>query len=196
VLTGLSKAAEEILRKTSFRPNDETVRLLPDADRGMEWIEDHILEAECQGGDCEKRLLEDTLSDHFLAEELQRLRGYLDHLEVEEHVVIAAQGDSSDAMFFVERGRVSIILRGDGVEKRVRTYETGTIVGEMGFYSGARRSADIVADKKTTLLKLTKEQMKEMERRDPELAARLHRYVIWLLSLRLSAANEELLMLF
>ena len=196
VLTGLSKAAEEILRKTSFRPNDETVRLLPDADRGMEWIEDHILEAECQGGDCEKRLLEDTLSDHFLAEELQRLRGYLDHLEVEEHVVIAAQGDSSDAMFFVERGRVSIILRGDGVEKRVRTYETGTIVGEMGFYSGARRSADIVADKKTTLLKLSKEQMKEMERRDPELAARLHRYVIWLLSLRLSAANEELLMLF
>ena len=82
------------------------------------------------------------------------------------------------------------------MEKRVRTYETGTIVGEMGFYSGARRSADIVADKKTTLLKLTKEQMKEMERRDPELAARLHRYVIWLLSLRLSAANEELLMLF
>lgn len=195
VLTGLSKTAEGVLGRASFPPDDETVRRLPDTDRGMEWIENHILKTECEGGRGEKGLLEDTLSDHFLAEELQRLRGYLDHLEVEEHVVIAAQGDPSDAMFFVERGRVSIIFKGNGLEKRLRTYETGTIVGEMGFYSGTRRSADIVADTKTHLLRLTSDRLKEMERRDPELASSLHRYVIRLLSFRLGAANEELLML-
>lgn len=195
VLTGLSKTAGDVFRKTSFPLGGEAVRLFPDADRGMEWMEDHILKVECEGKGCEEIPLENILSDHFSAEEFQRLRGYLDHLEVQERVVIAVQGNPSDAMFFVERGCVSIILKGGALEKRLMTYGTGTIVGEMGFYSGARRSASIVADRKTSLLKLTREGLKEMERRDPELAASLHRYVIRLLSLRLSAANEQLLML-
>ena len=62
----------------------------------------------------------------------------------------------------------------------------------MGFYTGAARSADIVADEDTEALQLTADHMAELERDAPALAHKLHRFIARSLSQRLSAANDEL----
>ena len=101
-------------------------------------------------------------------------------------------------MWFVDQGAVSIYMTlGDAAhgtveDKRLRTYGPGTIIGEMGFYTEATRSASIVADEKTTLRRLTRDKLLELEEKRPELAHKLHRYVISLLSARVKAANEEI----
>ncbi len=111
--------------------------------------------------------------------------------DVEEGTVIAKQNDASDAMFFVEYGKVSFYLNVDRhTRKRLRTYVSGTIVGEMGFYTNAPRSADIIAEESTRLYRMGREDSQRMEQENPALAIKLHRYVIRLVSSRLQAAND------
>ena len=76
--------------------------------------------------------------------------------------------------------------------KRLRTYSSGTIVGEMGFYNQVPRSADVVADSLTRVGVLTHESFAKLEKENPHLAKEFHRFVINTLSSRLRSANEEL----
>ncbi len=172
---------------------DDTIRVFADRDRGQEWIEEHILAARSRQTAPSARILDNVLSPFFSPGELSTLRTYLTMEDVEKGTVIAKQKDASDAMFFVEYGQVSFYLNVDRhTRKRLRTYVSGTIVGEMGFYTNARRSADIIAEEFTRLYRMGREDSQRMEEEDPALAIKLHRYVIRLVSSRLQAANNEI----
>ena len=101
-------------------------------------------------------------------------------------------------MFIIEQGRVSVYLRlGDGVNSggrrlRLRTFTLGTVVGEMGLYTGAPRAADVVADEPTRAIKLGGAQVAALEKRMPDLANKLHRFVVRSLAQRLAGANAQL----
>ena len=101
-------------------------------------------------------------------------------------------------MFIIEQGRVSVYLRldkgADGRARRLRlrTFTLGTVVGEMGLYSGARRTADVVADEPTRAIKLGGAQVAALEKQMPDLANKLHRFVVRSLAQRLAGANAQL----
>jgi SulP family sulfate permease len=59
-------------------------------------------------------------------------------------------------------------------------------------YTGARRSADVVADEPTVVLRLALATLKRLESDDPALAARMHKFVARVLAARLVAANEQI----
>jgi SulP family sulfate permease len=109
---------------------------------------------------------------------------------------LVRQGEASNEMFFLERGRVHVLLRLAAGErtpaKRLRTYGPGTIVGEMSFYSGSPRSADIVAEEDTETRCLTRERLDAIEKTQPEIGRALHRHVILTMAQRLRAANDEI----
>jgi SulP family sulfate permease len=117
---------------------------------------------------------------------------------VASDVALIKQGDSSDSMFIIEHGRVSVYQRlGDatdpsGRRRRLRTFTVGTVVGEMGLYTGAPRTADVVADVPTRALKLSGAQVAALEQRMPDLANKLHRFVVRSLAQRLAGANAQL----
>jgi SulP family sulfate permease len=112
--------------------------------------------------------------------------------------MLIRQGESSDSMFLIEQGRVSVYLRAGadaspaGRQIRLRTFTVGTVVGEMGLYTGAARTADIVADEPARALKLSASHVNLLEQRAPDLANKLHRFVVRSLAQRLDAANAEL----
>ena len=130
-------------------------------------------------------------------DELALLETNFAHLVLTPGQRLAEQGEASDAMFIVETGRVSVYLRLDehGASKRLRSYGPGTVVGEMGLYTDAPRSADIIADEDTRVLRLTVRRVAELETEHPALALKLHRHVVRTLAERLNAANEELRLL-
>ena len=76
--------------------------------------------------------------------------------------------------------------------QRVRLHKmTGTIVGEMGQYTGHPATASVVADQPGVIYFLSNGKLEEMENKDPDLASALHKFIARLLSERLADSNHD-----
>jgi SulP family sulfate permease len=193
VFSGMSTSVESVLRLGGVEADSSTLRTFPDIDHALEWCEDQVIAAALPRSE-----LEAALAGVLSAEEITYLIAHFERVEVACDAPLIKQGDSSDSMFIIEHGRVSVYLRlGDaagagGRRLRLRTFTVGTVVGEMGLYTGAPRTADVVADVPTRALKLSGPQVAALEKRMPELANKLHRFVVRSLAQRLAGANAQL----
>jgi SulP family sulfate permease len=196
VVSSLSPRLAKRFRKANFDLDDPLVRVFPDMDHGLEWCENQVIAAQ------------NFTSGPFVqfTGGLSRFRegpmgNYLQPRVIRAGERVVGQGDRSDTLFIVDGGQVSVYLRAAGAAgwrtaaRRLRTYGVGTVVGEMGFYTGEPRSTDVVADVDSVLLVLERERMLAFEREQPAAAQEFHRYVIYTLALRLKAANEEIQLL-
>ncbi len=124
------------------------------------------------------------------------LRPLLDLLEsrtVEAGGFIFRQGEPSDTIELLVSGRVQVLLDlPDGRRVRLRSMLEQTVLGEMGFFRGQPRSATVVADQESRLLRVTREAYRRMLTEAPEAAAALHRVIISTLADRLAFANSEI----
>lgn len=190
VFTGLTGRLEFLLARGGLELNAAHVRRFADLDRGLEWCEDFILRqsnAPRPPGAMGDVALTLAGSEVLLKTGEQRRLAAGD--------MLVRQGEPSDEMFFVVSGRVHVLLRtalahgGDSI--RLRTYGSGTVVGEMGFFTGEPRSADIVADEDTRVLCISRAYLLTLETSHPGIVREIHCYVIKTLAQRLRAANEE-----
>jgi SulP family sulfate permease len=69
---------------------------------------------------------------------------------------------------------------------RLRTVLPGVVVGEIAMYADVPRTADVVAETPSVVLRLSRASIEQIERADPELAAALHRWLATTLSERLN----------
>lgn len=194
VLTGLTARIASQLARSGFELGAAHVRRFADLDRGLEWSEEFIL-----GQTDAPRSLAEVLDDALTRVGSRLLYETCECRAVSAGEPLVRQGEPSNEMFFVETGRVHVLLRLDTASadesKRLRTYGPGTVVGEMGFYSGEPRSADIVAEKDTRVLCIARERLAEIETAHPALARAIHRHVINTLSQRVRASNDEIRLL-
>jgi SulP family sulfate permease len=193
VFSGMSTSVESVLQLGGVEADNSTLRTFPDIDHALEWCEDQVIAAALPSSE-----LTAALAGVLSAEEVTYLIAHFERVEVASEAPLIKQGDSSDSMFIIEHGRVSVYLRlGDaavagGRRLRLRTFTVGTVVGEMGLYTGAPRAADVVADVPTRALKLSGAQVAALEKRMPDLANKLHRFVVRSLAQRLAGANAQL----
>jgi hypothetical protein len=86
---------------------------------------------------------------------------------------IVREGDPGDSMFIVSTGEVrATVLRG-GQQVPVATLRDGDFFGEMAVLSGEPRTATVTAVKATELLELSREHLREIESRHPEVEAKI-----------------------
>ncbi|WP_321790984.1 SLC26A/SulP transporter family protein [Caballeronia sp. J97] len=190
VLTGLSPALKAWFAKgITDSKGASGPHVFADLDGGLEWIEAQMLRAapgalRAAGAGGFASTLPDTLD---------ALRPHLDTLALAPGEYVFRQADPGDSIYFVETGRVTVALSVDeGRTLRLRSFGAGTIVGEMAVYTGARRSADVVADEPTVVLRLALSTLRRLESDDPALAARMHKFVARVLAARLVVANEQI----
>jgi sulfate permease, SulP family len=190
LLTGLSGQVRRQLERGGFAEAGVELRTFPELDRGVQWCEDRILEAE--GAEVAEHALSlPALLGEELGESLDpsRLMAYLEPMEVEAGRELIRQGDPSEDLYFLESGRLTAqFVRPDGDTVRLRTMAPGTVVGEVTLYLGTVRTASVVTDVPSKVHRLTARRLREMEREDPELAAAVHRLFARLLAERLSDA--------
>lgn len=162
------------------------LKLFKDLDHGLEWCEQTILvEKSTSATLYEDSLLQD-ISGRFPYESKKIFLSYLEQLEVPAGYVLIRQGDSSEDLFFVEKGDISIYLDTDnGNNIRLRRVEEGTVIGEMGFYLHEKRSASVIADTALILYRLSAKSLSEMESKNPDVALQFHRFMAVLTSQRL-----------
>ncbi len=201
VISDLRPELRVLLQQMRFLPHPE-IHVVPDLDHGLEWIENRVLAAALAASDVQPTSLAGTaqgvelrhmLATHFSPDALQIILDLCETVELERGATLIRRGDPGDALYFIERGEVSVLVpRSDAQPKRVRALAPGTIVGEMALYSGQPRSAEVVAATACRVRRLTADRFARLQRDHPMVANQFHRFVVTLLSERLSALNEEI----
>jgi SulP family sulfate permease len=166
--------------------------LFDDLDRGLEWCES-ILLAESNLPDANQVTLEQQLSQHAIirSEDAAAAQTSLERIETQVGDTVFNQGDESDALYFIESGRVDVLLRDDaGHVLRLRSMTAGAVIGEVGFYLGKARSASIVVTEAGVLQRLSHEALRQMEVTAPQTATAIHVFIASLLSDRLATTNR------
>ena len=146
----------------------------PDIDAALEWAEDRLLGLPERGADLVPAI---GLADHDLVQGLdptaiERLRGFLDCRRWRAGEMVVRRGDPTDELFLLTSGEAtaSVDLAGGG-RRRLSTIGAGSVLGELAFLGGDRRTADVVADAPLEAFVLTREAFDELGREDPALKA-------------------------
>jgi SulP family sulfate permease len=163
-------------------------RLFSSLDRAVEWCEEQLLAnsgtAQIASPPALAEQLTQILGD---AHGVAALLGYMERLEVEAGRRIITEGDPADTMYFIERGRVTAqLVRANGQPVRLESMAGGNIVGEVGFYLGGSRTADVVADEDSVIYRLSLPDLERLAADVPQTAATLHRLVAILLAERVA----------
>jgi SulP family sulfate permease len=120
-----------------------------------------------------------------------RLLAEAETLTLDKGAVLFQQGDAADALYFVQEGRLAIVMSTEeGAHVRLRTMATHTVLGEMGLYRDLQRTATVTALEPSRVLRLTREKFLALKAVDPELCDAVHRMVVRTLSDRLAFANS------
>jgi SulP family sulfate permease len=191
VMTAVPKDIQQQMDLSGFFEDKKCVCFHPDLDRGLEWCEDRIIADAGLTINIGPTSLKDWLAaggmqkNHF-----NRLLIYLERVEIGEGEYLIHQGEEAEDMYFIERGQVSIFLEHEGGKRtRLRTMDTGTMVGEIGMFLAIRRTASVIADEPCIAYRLTKTSLARMKKRDPDLAASFHEMAVKLLANRLTDTN-------
>ena len=105
------------------------------------------------------------------------------------HTVLQ-EGDASDGILMLLSGVLEVSVRQPvGPPTTINRLLPGALIGEVGFYSQAKRSASITAVTEGEVLEVSTEQIKQMELQAPADAAQLHRALARVVAERLIAAT-------
>jgi sulfate permease, SulP family len=191
VLTSVTPAIRLQFAEMKFDVDDVRVLVFDDLDRGLEWCEEQALVwAGEEAAEALEQQLRRSLSP---AVDSERLLGLMGRREFAAGTCIIAQGEPADDLYFVESGRVTVQLDlGDGRTVRLRTMGPGTVIGEIAFYLGGVRSASVIADRPTTVFRLSRAALDQLERTNPELASAFHQWIARLLAVRLMDTTSSL----
>ncbi len=175
--------------------SDSPVRVFPELDDALEWVEDRIIR--------EAALLHDeeiALQLHELelfAGRKEQTLAELEQCMEQRHVAagdsIFSRGDAGDELFLIRRGAVRIVLPlSDRQSHHLGTFGRGAFFGEMAFLDGAVRSANAVAFVDTDLYVLSRRAFDKFAEDHKKLGLNLMEGIASVLASRLRYTNAEL----
>jgi SulP family sulfate permease len=170
VLAGASDPVREQLRRGGVVVSEGVVAFAPDLDRGLQRCEDALLE---------EMPLRDGADEGASAAQMPP--GLLPYLERESHpegTVLIRRDEPPTDVFVLSSGRLRVEAETSaGTRMRLRTIRPGVVVGEVAMYTGAARTADVVAETPVEILRLSAAALERIEADEPELAAAVHRWL-------------------
>src|SRR5262245_52712916 len=180
------------LRRAFHGIRVHTDSVVSDLDHALEACEEAIIEAHRpdEAGFSLHTWLADALGSTEYAD---RLIKCCTCLEIQAGQEIARQGDRSESMHFILKGRVGIFVStDDGRVVRVRSLGRHTTTGEMGLMTGRPRSATVRAEVTSTLYELPLDAYRQIILQDPMLGQALLRFAVEMMVERLSFANRAI----
>lgn len=195
IFTHLSPGVQRQLKSDVLGDDTTNCRVFPDLDHGIEWCENQSIQVfESVGLAARPKTLMQQLTDALPnCDDLSCLMQYFDRQSVDSGYYLMTQGDSPKGMYFIESGKVTVLLElGGGQTLRLRRMDAGTIVGELGTYLSRPATASVVASEASTLYFLSTDSLHKMETDHPELATAFHRFMAHFMAERLVHTTETL----
>ncbi len=124
-------------------------------------------------------------------DQLALFMNYMDVQHVRQWTEIVKQGDHGEAMFLILDGELRVRLMISGKETILTTLAAGEFFGEISIFDSGPRSADVVSNKDSVLLKVTAESFEKLLKEAPALAAPLLFAIGKTLTSRIRADNKR-----
>jgi sulfate permease, SulP family len=163
-----------------------------DLDEALEQAENAVLLAHGAISVTHRSLIEWLATALGNEEYARELAGRLTPARVEGGF-LCRQGDPTDTLLFVERGSVSVLLERPGHEPmRLRVFGAQTLVGEIGFFLDAARTASLRAEDATIVWSLGRDAYRQLTASRPDVVLALLTYVVRVQSERLAFATRQI----
>jgi sulfate permease, SulP family len=181
VFTAVPDRVRTQLERGGLVASANGVRFEEDLDHGLQRCEDALL------GEARVSVAGADAAGDMPPALAHRLRPSLERLEIAAGSALLRQGDPPDDVFVLESGVLRVEMRtSDGARMRLRTMRPGVVVGEIALYTGAVRTADVLAEADSVVLRLARASLERMQAEEPALAADVHRWFATMLAQRLA----------
>ena len=123
--------------------------------------------------------------------QLAHLADFLELQQILQHTEVVRQGEPGDAMFLILGGELRARTMIDGRETILTTFGPGDFFGEMSLFDQVPRSADVVANVDSALLRLSTSAFERLTREMPSLTTPFLQATARTLSARIRADNKR-----
>jgi CRP-like cAMP-binding protein len=103
--------------------------------------------------------------------QLQSFASYMEDRRIKQFTIIVEKGEHGDAMFLILEGEVRAFTIVDGKETILSTLGPGEFFGEISLLDQGPRSATVVTNTDTLLLRISADSFERLLREAPALAA-------------------------
>ena len=187
----LGPKMELAMRRAGFDFDGDKLTIIEhDVDHALKRCEEELLSMR-EKDDTESKLVDYlgiAIGPHPRLEDL--IQVMTEHRMEPGDFLIHAGADADD-VFFLASGRVKVqITLPDGRVLRLRAMTGGAIVGEVALYLGGKRSADVIVEIPSLVLRLDAGTIAGLEASDAELAILAHRLLAHTLAEKLTLANR------
>jgi Cyclic nucleotide-binding domain len=125
-------------------------------------------------------------------EQLLRFVQFMEIQTVRQWAQVVRQGEMDDGMYMVLEGELRVRLMIDGKETILATLGPGECFGEIALFDQGPRSADVLSNKDSVLLKITSDSFDRLRRDAPELSVPILFSISKTLAARIRADNKRI----
>ena len=190
----------EFLEHTGVLDDRETVRIFPELDSAIAWVEDRLLGGREAETDVQTEApLQLAEMEIFARHKDETLKDLQAHIEIRSHKAgetIYMRGQPGDEIYWIRCGSVRIFAPiGAGRMRHIASFGRGDFFGGLAFMDRQPRGNDATAYTDTEMYFLSREQFNQLAETHKKLAFSLIMAISRTLALRLRHADTELAML-
>src|ERR1019366_4874749 len=124
-------------------------------------------------------------------DQLERFAQFVEAERVPQWTVVVKQGDPGDSMYFILEGELRARINVGDQETILATLGAGDFFGDISLFDHGPRSADVVANSDSLLVKISAAAFEKLAKEAPEIATPLLRAVGRTLSARIRTDNKR-----
>lgn len=124
--------------------------------------------------------------------QLDRLTEFMELHKVPQWMAVVKQGDAGNGMFLILQGELRARVMVGDKETILATFGPGDFFGDMSLFDHGPRSADVIANVDSTVLKISDVAFDRLTREAPALAAPFLQATARTLAARIRADNKRL----
>jgi CheY-like chemotaxis protein len=126
-------------------------------------------------------------------EQTGKVEKIIDEVTFGKDEIIFSDGEEGDSFYIIVDGSVRIVKTGEARDDEILAIlEPGTSFGEMALVEKETRSATVIANDPSTLLRIRKDDFEKLLRGDRDLSLTVYKNFVQMLSARLRKTSESL----
>lgn len=123
--------------------------------------------------------------------ELTKISKISERVKFNANDEVMKEGGVCDSIYIIKEGALKVVKGG----KLLITLDAGSPVGEVSFIDKGPRSATVIAEEDSVLIKIPVDSLNELMSTDKELSCKIYRSIAVTLCQRLRDADDTLLLL-
>jgi CRP/FNR family transcriptional regulator/CRP/FNR family cyclic AMP-dependent transcriptional regulator len=130
--------------------------------------------------------------DDFHPLESGSFHSFCDLVKVADSEILVRQGDTSTCFFVVMKGTLKVVDQRSGEDFFLARLSEGDVFGEMSFIDGSPRSATVVSEGESEVLRMTRESFGLLQSVNPHLGMLVVIFLGRMMSGRLRVVDEKM----